>query len=304
MDQQLQVFVTVAEEKNFTRAAKTLHISQPAISQYIQNLEQKMDVSLLDRTNKYVRLNPAGEVFYRYAKEMLGLYEQLGRQIRDLKEEAAGPLKIGSSFTFGEYVLPHVVADFRGRYSRIEPSITIENTQKVVELVECGELDVGIIEGGILGEKHVDVTPFADDTVVVVASIDHPLAAQKTVSTADVESECWIVREQGSGTREITDNVFQQFDLRPKTLIEYRSNQVIKESVEAGLGITLLSKWVIRKELMCKTMKVIPLSYPPIKRKFSLVLRKSKFETKASSLFRQFLLQQSERLSTIDVTAV
>ena len=293
MDQQLLAFVTVADEQNFTRAANKLHVSQPAISQHIQNLEQRLNVKLLDRTNKYVRLNRAGDVVYHHAKEILGLYGQLTRLVQDLKDEASGSLSIGASFTFGEYVLPHVVAEFRQTYPKIVPSIAVENTQAVVELVARGELDIGIIEGSAMHNAGVDVIPFAEDTVVVVAPSHHPLTSQALVTTQEIGAECWIVRERGSGTREITDYVFRTYGIQPKTMIEYSSTQVIKESVEAGLGITILSKWAIRKELMCSTLRIVPLSDSPIRRQFSIVLRKSEFYTKSLQLFRDFLIERS-----------
>lgn len=301
MDQQLLVFVTVADEQSFTRAAEKLHISQPAISQHIQNLEQRLDVTLLDRTNKYVRLNKAGDVVYHYARDILVLYSQMSQLIQDLRDDASGPLNIGASFTFGEYVLPHVIAEFRNNYPKIAPSITVGNTQIVAEQVARGELDIGVVEGSTMREKGIDVIPFAEDTVVVVASSQHFLALQGFATSAQLEKESWIVREKGSGTREITDHVFKAFGIRPKNMIEYSSTQVIKESVEAGLGITLLSKWSIRKELICNTLQIIPFSDSPIKRQFSIVLRKSDFETKSVKLFREFLFEQSGKLSDIDL---
>lgn len=298
MDQQLLVFVTVAEEQSFTRAAEKLHISQPAISQHVQNLEQRLDVTLLDRTNKYVRLNKAGDVVYHYAKDILGLYEQMNRLVQDLKEDASGPLSIGASFTFGEYVLPHVIAEFRRKYPKILPSITVENTQTVADQVSRGQLDVGVVEGSTIRVNGIHSIPFAEDIVVVVAASSHPLVSQPVVTPEELAAETWIVREKGSGTREITDYVFQAYGIHPNTLIEYSSTQVIKESVEAGLGITILSKWSIRKELACNTLQVVAFSDSPIKRQFSIVVRKSDFETKSVKLFREFL--QLNYLTQID----
>lgn len=299
MDQQLLAFVTVAEEQNFTRAAEKLHISQPAISQHIQNLEQRLDVKLLDRTNKYVRLNKAGEVAYRHAKDILGLYNQMDRLIQDLKEDVSGALSIGASFTFGEYVLPHIIADFRSKYPKITPTIYIENTHHVVGQVVRGELDIGIIEGQSIHESGVVVEPFAEDTVVLVASSHHPLAGLGFITAEQIENEHWIVREKGSGTREITDHVFETYNIHPKTMVEYSTTQVIKESVEAGLGVTILSKWVTRKELMWNTLREIPFTDTPIERQFSIVLRKSDFQTKATQLFREFLHEQSNRINRL-----
>lgn len=133
------------------------------------------------------------------------------------------------------------------------------------------------------------VEPFATDRVVVVASVNDPLARLKQPTISDFSKQPWIIREKGSGTREITDRVFETYGIRPNSIMEFGSTQIIKESVEAGLGITLLSKWVIRKELQWLTLVDLPLSDTPIERQFSIVYRTSDFQTKAVELFRAFL---------------
>jgi len=169
-----------------------------------------------------------------------------------------------------------------------------------MERVARGELDIGIIEGKATIEDVI-VEPFADDTVVLVVSSQHPLAAQEFVTEKQIEQENWIIREQGSGTREITDHVFKAYGIHPNTVVEYSSTQVIKESVEAGLGVTLFSKWVIRKELMWNTLREIHFTDAPIQRKFSIVIRKSDFQTKATQLFQEFLHDQSTRVNAFNI---
>lgn len=135
MDRQLHVFVTVAEMENFSRAAEELHMTQPAVSQYIQSFERTMGTNLLERSNKFVRLNKAGEIVYHHAKEILGLYTKMHYLIDDLTNKTSGPLSIGASYTFGEYVLPHVIAKMHKKYPLIIPTITIGNTKEVANLV-------------------------------------------------------------------------------------------------------------------------------------------------------------------------
>lgn len=300
MDQQLLAFLTVADEQNFTRAAEKLHVSQPAISQHIQHLEERLNVKLLDRTHKSVRLNQAGTIVYHHAMEILNQYRLMERRIEDLADSASGPLCIGASFTFGEYVLPHVVAQFCKIFPKISPTISIGNTQMVVERLTHGDIDIGIIEGHTKVEGIV-VEPFAEDTVAVVASSHHPLTRKQRVDANEIAQASWIVRESGSGTREITEHVLHTHHIHPESMIEYGSTQVIKESVEAGLGITILSKWVIRKELKWNTLSEIHFTDEPIHRDFSIVLRKSDFQTKATQLFAKFLRDKSTTLSALDL---
>ncbi|MGE6256658.1 LysR family transcriptional regulator [Heyndrickxia sporothermodurans] len=288
MDQHLLVFVTVVEKGNFSRAAEELHMTQPAVSQYIQGLERSYGSKLLDRSNKYVRLNKAGEIVYYHAKEILGLYSKMQNLLDDLTNRASGPLSIGSSYTFGEYVLPHVIAQLHEQFPLIKPKITIGNTKEIAELVKGHQLDVGIIEGDY-NDSQLSVDPFTEDMMYVIASSKHRLAKQnREANIAELEEETWIVRELGSGTREATDKIFHYMSIAPKDIMEFGSTQLIKETVESGLGISLLSGLAIRKEISMDLLKIIPVKGTPFKRNFSMVLRTS-FKTKALEVFIDLL---------------
>lgn len=287
MQQQLLVFVTVVEFKNFSRAAEQLHMTQPAVSQYIKLLEQKYETKLLDRTNKHVHLTKTGEVVYHHAKEILALYAKMHRLVDDLTNHAHGPLSIGASYTFGEYVLPHFIAKLHEQYPQISPSIVIGNTKDIVELVAGHQLDVGIIEGDYKNPQ-VMIEPFAEDTMYVIASRQHQLEGESFISRSTLNDSRWIVREVGSGTREATDNLFSTLSIAPKVMMEFGSTQLIKESVESGLGITLLSSLAIRKEIAMDLLRVLQVEGTPYRRKFSIVLGSS-FQTKAVQVFIDLL---------------
>ncbi|BBW96995.1 LysR family transcriptional regulator [Geobacillus sp. FSL W8-0032] len=284
MDQLLHVFVKVVEKGNFTKAAEELHMTQPAVSQHIQTLERLLDTKLLDRTNKYVRLNKAGEIVYHYAQEILGLYTRMNQLLDDLLNRASGKLSIGASYTYGEYVLPQMIAQLHQHYPLITPTITIGNSNEIVEMVSSHQLDVGIIEMDI-ESASVSIEPLAEDQMVVVASPRHPYAHKKKVKIEDLESATWIVREQGSGTRKATDEFFRNHRFVPSSMMEFGSTQLIKEAVEAGLGITFLSLWTIKKELSFGTLSIIPIDEEPFVRRFSLVTPKTPFYTKAMDVF-------------------
>ncbi len=299
MDQQLLVFVTVSEKGNFSRAAEELHMTQPAVSQYIQTLERTIGTKLLERTNKYVRLNKAGEIVYHHAKEILGLYTRMQSLVDDLTNHASGNLSIGASYTFGEYVLPHIIAYLREHYPLINPAISIGNTKEIETLVANHQLDVGIVEGTFKHEK-LDMEPFSEDLMFVVVSPNHHLARKREIKISELESETWIVREEGSGTRESTDEMFQKFGLSPKKRMEFGSTQIIKESVEAGLGITLLSQWAIRKELTMHSLTTLKIKELPLKRKFSIVTKGDQFQTKATEVFIRLLKEKFSNLRKLD----
>lgn len=280
MDQQLRVFVSVVENKNFSKAAKDLHMTQPAVSQYVKNLEQTLGTRLLERDNRTVSLNRAGDIVYHHAKELLNLYTKMNDLIDELTNNTSGKIKIGASYTYGEYVLPHVLARIHQKYPLISPTVTIGNSTEIGDLVYSHQLDVGIIEGDH-PLKELTVTNFTEDEMVIVASPDHPLANS---NGTDLTGETWVVRETGSGTREATENMWKKLSVPPENKMEFGSTQLIKESVEAGIGISFLSKWAIRKELKLGTLAVIEPPEFVYKRTFSIVMR-SPFKTKALEIF-------------------
>ncbi|KGM45735.1 LysR family transcriptional regulator [Neobacillus niacini] len=289
MDQQLEVFIKVVEKENFSKAAEELHMTQPAVSQYIRLLEQSIGTRLLERNNKYVRLNKAGEIVFHHAKEISALYTKMQTLVDDLTNKAGGTIAIGASYTFGEYILPHIIAKMKEQFPLIHPSIRIQNTKEIIDLVKKHQLDIGIIEGfyenAALHSKVV-----SKDKMVIVASPLHPLlSVKREISISDLAEETWILREEGSGTREAAENLFRRYDFTPKNVMEFGSTQVIKESVEAGLGISLLSSWAIKKELANGYIGIIHVNGLPFKRNFS-ILTPATYQTKALQTFIEILL--------------
>lgn len=287
MDKSLEVFVTVVEQKNFSRAAEKLHMTQPAVSQYVRLLEEDIGSRLLERTNKYVRLNKAGEIVYHHAKEIIGLYTKMDHLIGDLTNKAKGKLTIGASYTFGEYVLPKIIPVMQQEYPDIQPSVIIGNTRKIAELVENHQLDIGIVEGKINKTKVIQ-KPFTEDQLFIVASFKEPLHHQSVVSVAELNKKRWIIREEGSGTREAMDALLTELGIQPEKTMEFSSTQPIKEVVAAGLGVSLLSKWAFQKELANGDLKILPVKGTPFSRQFSYITN-SPFHTKALELFINYL---------------
>ena len=289
MDQRLEVFLKVIEKKNFSKAAKELNMTQPAVSQYIRSLENATGVKLLERTNKYVRLNKAGEIVYHHAIEIKELYAKMNHLLDDLTNKASGSIAIGASYTFGEYLLPRIIAEAKERYPDIKPTVTIGNTTTIAGLVLGHQLDVGIVEGHFKEVHELKTEPFAEDRMVVVASADHPLSKrQMSIPIEELIEETWILRETGSGTREASENVFKQYSIAPPAIMHFSSTQPIKAMVEAGIGISLLSEWAIQKELRYGDLKIVDVVELPYTRDFSIVTR-SPFQTKALSVFIEML---------------
>jgi DNA-binding transcriptional LysR family regulator len=272
-------------------------MTQPAVSQYIRTLEESVGTRLLERNNKFVRLNKAGEIVYHHAKEILALYTQMQYLVDDLTNNASGPIAIGASFTFGEYILPHIIAELQKHYPLIQPSIVIHNTAEIIESVKKRQLDIGIIEGFFNDDKLI-AEVVSEDKMVIVSSSGHPFLKKK-VGIRELEKETWILREKGSGTREAAENLFRTHHFTPKKIMEFGSTQVIKESVQAGLGVSLLSRWAIDKELTNGYISWLDVEELPFKRNFSIVTY-TPYQTKAVKTFietlRQYVQDQEELL--------
>lgn len=298
MDIQLQIFVTVAEKQSFSRAAEEHHMTQPAVSQYIRQFEEQIGSRLLERTNKYVRLNQAGEIVYHHAKEILALYTKMQNLVDDLAHKASGPLSIGASYTFGEYVLPSIIAILKSSNPEILPTVTIGNTATIADLVASHQLDIGIVEGSFNATKLLR-EDFAEDSMVIVCANTHPLAnRQEPIHLKELEQETWIVREHGSGTRAAMDNLFATHKFTPARLMNFSSTQPIKESVEVGLGISLLSYWSLKKELKNGDLRILPVKGLPYHRQFSIITS-TPFQKKALQVFID-LLRTNKLLTTLD----
>ncbi|MGN8844270.1 LysR family transcriptional regulator [Niallia sp. HCP3S3_B10] len=284
MDYHLLTFVTVAEKLNFTRAAESLHITQSAVTLSIKALEKKYNVTFLDRTNKYVRLTKAGELFYFHAKKILSEYKEVNNLIGHLSETKSRPLSIGSSFTFGEYLLPKVIADYIKKDKKHDnPMISIRNSNRIIDQLLHGEIDLGIIDSHLKHHPHLSITPFKEDELVIIVSKNHRFASLSSIELKYLYDETWILREEGSGTREVVNQFFQNQNFDPPSVRSFGSTQIIKESVEADLGISIVSKYAVQKEMFMDTLSILRIKNVPIIRYFSFIVPEFSFKQHAVS---------------------
>ncbi|MGB9803477.1 selenium metabolism-associated LysR family transcriptional regulator [Desulfofundulus sp.] len=288
LDHQLRVFVTVAEKRNFSRAAEVLNLTQPAISQHIHALEEHYRARLFDRSNKKVELTQAGAILYSYAKKILNLHQEAERAVTDLIELVTGKIAVGASMTIGEYVLPRLLGAFARKYPDVELTMTIGNTAMVCEQTLEGSIDIGLVEGPV-EHAHLQVEPFLNDEMVLVVSPGHPLAGKPLATGEDLEPCTLILREEGSGTRVAAEHALHQMDVTPARIIVMGSTEAIKQGVEAGLGISFLSRWTIRKELALGTIKPVRLKDLNITREFKIIRNRTRFQSRACDEFARFI---------------
>ncbi|OCT17261.1 LysR family transcriptional regulator [Paenibacillus pectinilyticus] len=288
----LRVFVTVAEQKNFSRAGALLNLSQPAVSLQIRNLENEMNAKLMHRSPKLVVLTDAGEILYRQAKQILSLYEQGKQDIQLLHQKVTGSIQIGASFTIGEYILPRLLAEFAYQFPEVNMSLTIANTEEIAFGLKANKLDLGLVEGEI-SQNGIEMTAYMKDEMILIASPNHPLRTKKTVKSDMLHDCTWILREHGSGTRSYSDTFIHTTGLRIKQSYVFTSSQGVKEAVAAGLGISILSRWIVRKELEAGEVVAIPLSPKLTERDFWIIQNKDDSSSMAIQMFIQKLLEHT-----------
>ncbi|MEI2472876.1 LysR substrate-binding domain-containing protein, partial [Peribacillus frigoritolerans] len=224
------------------------------------------------------------KILYRHAKQMLNHYETAKREINEFNNVVSGTMKIGASFTIGEYYLPKVLAEFAAQYPMVDIQIIISNSNDVIQGIRSNKLDIGLIEGET-DYKDIDVRPFMNDEMIVVVPPDHPLSQMDLIEGNMLQNQTWVLREQGSGTRTYSDKLLSSLELNIKKTFIFTSIQGVKEAVMAGLGIALLSRLTVQKELKSNELKTFHLKNEPLIRPFSIV-KKLDFEaSKAMELF-------------------
>lgn len=286
MEQQLKVFIEVVDEKSFTKAGEKLHMTQPAVSQAIAKLEEVMGVRLIERTNKAFYLNKAGEIVYQYAQKIIEKHAQMNHLVEDIQTIPKGPLVIGASYTIGEYMLPEMLVMLYERYPGIIPNVIIGNTEEIGRQLLNHEIDIGLIEGEFV-HPAIDKQVFIVDEMYVYMS-NRPDFEQDVPATS-LENETWIIREEGSGTREQTEMYLDKMHIKPERMYTLGSTQIIKESVEVGLGISMISKWTMRKEMKLGTVQALKLAGTPVTRDLSMIQLKQEFTSKTVKSFAEII---------------
>ncbi|PLT27928.1 LysR family transcriptional regulator [Peribacillus deserti] len=267
---ELKTFVTLAEIKNFTKTAEVLLMSQPSVSLHIKNLEKEFQTKLFQRSPKFLKITPSGEILYDRAKQMITIYEQARQDILEHLNSVKGELKIGASFTIGEYILPALLFELQQDYPELELQVIIGNTEEIVHSVRSYEVDVGLIEGQT-NDKELSVQAFMQDELFIVSSNTHRLAGRGKVEIADLQNQAWITREVGSGTREYLNHVIRSNGLKVKSMLTISSNQGIKEAVIHGMGLSLLSRSVIQRDVEHHNLSIISLKNQAFTRTLSCI---------------------------------
>jgi len=277
-DRRLQVFHTVARLLSFTKAAETLHMTQPAVTFQVRQLEEHFNTRLFDRTHNRISLTDAGVRVNEYAERIFQLYGEMENSIREMTGEISGAVTIGASTTVAEYMLPSLLGDFKEKYPEVNLHLKVSNSEGIVSMVENNTIDLGVVESPV-ANKNLMVEICKYDQLVVIMPPNHPLAERRQVSFKDILQYPFICREEGSGTREVISEYLGSMSCCDRDLnivMELGSPEAIKGAVEAGMGLSVVSSATIQKELKLGTLVSIPLD-PPLRRPYSFVHQKQKF---------------------------
>lgn len=291
LNDSIRIFLTVVEKKSFSKAAKALFLTQPAISFQIQMLEDYYGTKLFDRVNRTINLTAAGELLLRYAEEMTKMQSQLEREMQELTGTVKGKMLIGASTTIGEYILPYVMGDFKKENPDVEMHLEIANTEEIEKRLTESSLDFGIVEGPV-SNKDINQEKFLDDELVLITPPDHPWAKLQSISVFELGTYPFITREKGSGTRYVMERALQEagFNLSKLNIsMELGSTSAIKAAVQSGLGISIISKCAAKEKVKLGLISKATISDLRLSRQFTIITHKKKFRTQATEEFLSFL---------------
>ncbi len=288
-DRRLQVFHTVARLLSFTKAAESLHMTQPAVTFQVRQLEEYFNTRLFDRTHNRISLTEAGTRVYEYADRIFELYAEMENAVRDMTGEISGVLIIGASTTIAEYMLPALLGDFKKKYPDINVHLKVSNSDGIVHMVENNDIDLGVVEAPVMN-KNLVVEACRKDRLVAIASPQHALAGKQKVRMPELLEAAYIDREEGSGTREVIQDYLTELGMNVSNVhvsMELGSPEAVKGAVEAGMGVSIVSEVTIHKELQLGTLVALELD-PPLERPFSFVHQKQKFRQRAMDELLEF----------------
>lgn len=290
-DFRLQVFHTVARRLNFTKAAKDLFITQPAVTRHIHELEQHFKVRLFERNGTRIRLSPAGKRLLQHTEALFAVYRNLEFEMSTLTEGHSGRLLLGGSMTAAPYIIPPMLADFHDRYADVQVTMITGNTQRIEEALERKEIDLGIVEGHSRNSS-VRYTEFMKDEIVLVSNPSHPLAKRSAVRPDELLRIPMLLREPGSGTLEVLGHALKGVGIKLSQLkkeMQLDSTETIKSYLLHAPSMAFVSVHAVRKELERNECVVIDVKGLHIERNFYFARLQGEMQA-LPELFMRFAL--------------
>jgi DNA-binding transcriptional LysR family regulator len=273
---QIEVFVATTQKGSVTQAAAAIGMTQSAASMALADFENQLGTRLFDRIGKRLALNDDGRLLYPHAVELLERAQQMEQLFRT--SERAVDLRLGASSTIGNYLLPQLIGRFRAARPGSRVALEVGNTQRVIDSILRFEIDVGFVEGPCM-HADIEATPWREDALAICAAPDHPLAQPGAATMASLRQADWILRERGSGTREVVEQLLtsQLGDIR--LTMELGGTEAIKRAVEAGIGISCLPTIALSGSVERGNLVALPTPFLHLTRSMHIVLHRQKYRT-------------------------
>ena len=291
---QLEIFTKVAELKSFSKAAQAIYLTQPTVSQHISSLENYLGTKLFDRLGKEVALTKAGEILYRYAKQITALRGEAQQALDHFLGKKTGHLILGASTIPGEYILPPLLGQFKTLYPEIRITLRIGDTEKIVTELLGGTIELGIIGAKII-HTRLKYSPFVEDELIVVVPKGHRWWQRKSIDVQELADEPFILREEGSGTRISMEKRLRKLGISSddlKIIAEVGSTTAVKQAIKANLGTSLISEMAVEEEIRLKILKKIPIKKVRFNRTFFIIQDKKRTASPLCKSLIQFLSEQ------------
>lgn len=284
----LKIFKEVCERKNMTKAAKNLHMTQPAVSQTISNLEEKLGVKLFERIKNHLELTYSGRVLCNYSQKitrMVNESEDMLNQIANLKK---GRLRIGASMTVGTYLLPELINEFKKEHEELKMPLYINNTDNIIDNILNNDLDIGFVEGPF-NSKEITSEVFRKDYLALISSPNYFLKSPDKIYLEDISGEKFILREKGSGTRDLAKQRLEKSSIDFEIKHVLNNFEAIKKAIMANMGISILPKIAVREEMKRGELIEINLDELGISREFKIIYHSDKYQSPFFTYFMDFL---------------
>jgi DNA-binding transcriptional LysR family regulator len=285
---QLKIFHTVARSGSYSRAAAELLISQPSVSIQVGELERQLGTDLFEQVGKVVRLTEAGRVLDDYATRILALTEEARAAMDELKGLQRGRLLLGATPTPGTYLLPALLGRFKQDHPQIEIVLRIRDTRRIQEMLLQHELHVGVI-GGKVVLPDIDASVWMGDELVLVVAPAHRFAALGSVRAVDLAGQPFILRERGSGNREVVDEALHRAGVYVRPVFELEGAEMVKQAVAANLGISILSRCAVELEVEAGRLRIVPVEGLRMERAIWLLRRRDQRLPRVAQAFLETL---------------
>lgn len=282
----LEIFYKTAKCLNMSQVAKDMYISQPSISQCISEIESEIDTKLFDRIGKKLYLTHEGKIFYEYTRRILNIYEEGINVVRSSKSNK-GNLVIGASTTIGTYIMPHIIHKFNKKEKDIEISMIIDNKHNIEELILNNKVDIAFIEGTV-DSKEIILKDIWKDELVFISSINHEWNRKKYLDIEDLKNNKFIIREDGSGTRERFEGFLENNDIKFDSYIELSNLEAILNYVKLNIGVSCVPYMSVLSEERLKSINVYRIKDYNINRLLYSAIHKDKYISKPIKCFMEF----------------